>query len=130
MCLRGASAVSQMLERHPRDPMRVFLVWSAVRNQDKKGLPDGTLDRVPDPRVTQFWDRKLDLSKKIVRDVTKNPTAYELDDPIDSKTIVWDFAAVFPPGVRWEKAFPVPAYYGKPVMAVIRDVEVHVAKTQ
>jgi hypothetical protein len=110
--------------------MRVFLVWSAVRNQDKKGLPDGTLDRVPDPRVTQFWDRKLDLSKKIVRDVTKNPTAYELDDPIDSKTIVWDFAAVFPPGVRWERAFPVPAYFGKHVMAVIRDVEVHVAKTQ
>jgi hypothetical protein len=127
MCLRGASAVNQMLERHPRDPMRVFLVWSAVRKQDKKGVPAGTYAKVPDPRVTQFWDKKLDLSKRIVRDVTANPALYHLNDPVTDKTVVWDFAAVYPPGVRWEKTFPVPSYYGKPVVAVIRDVEERVS---
>src|SRR5262245_8460958 len=122
MCLRGASAVKQMLERHPRDKMRLFLVWAAVRNQDKKRLPEGTYERVPDPRVAQFWDPKLDLSKRIAKDVSKDPTPYHVEEPIDSKTVVWDFAAVYPVGVKWEKTFPVPSYYGKPVVAVIRDV--------
>jgi hypothetical protein len=111
-----------MLRRNPRDRVRVFLVWSAVRSKDKP-VPKGTYDRVRDPRVTQFWDPDLDLSKRIVRDVMRNPGAYSLDDKIEKKTIVWDFAAVYPAGVRWEEAFPPPAYYGRPVAAVIREVE-------
>jgi hypothetical protein len=42
---------------------------------------------------------------------------------MNDKAIVWDAAAVFPPSVRWESAFPKPAYAGWPVVHVIREVE-------
>jgi hypothetical protein len=123
MCLRGASAVEQVLERHPDWKVRVFVVWEAVRKQDRKGPPNGTYGRIPDLRVVQYWDPGLKLSKRIVHDMLANPSLQPKDETITDKTIAWDFAAIYPPGVRWEKEFPAPKYYGKPVVRVDRDVE-------
>jgi hypothetical protein len=35
--------------------------------------------------------------------------------------VVWDFVAIFPPGVRWNGAFPAAQFAGAPVVRVIDD---------
>ena len=123
MCLRGASAVQLLLQRHPEWKVRVFVVWEAVRKLDKKGPPAGTYDLIKDPRAAQYWDPGLKLSKRIVHDMLANPKLQPKGETITEKTIAWDFAAIYPPGVRWEREFPAPKYYGKPVVAVDRQIE-------
>ena len=59
MCLRGASAVRNILNLHPGWKLRVLMVWQRIRDQDTIGPPPGTYLLVPDPRVRQFWDRDL-----------------------------------------------------------------------
>jgi len=44
------------------------------------------------------------------------PDRYDLESELDASTIVWDTVAVFPEGVRWNQEFPVPTYYGFPVV--------------
>jgi len=123
MCLRGASAVADMLKRHPNWKLRVFVVWEAVRATDSIGPPRGTYARIPDRRVTQFWDRELTLSQRIVRDVMEAPALLADSEHVDAKTVVWDVAAVYPAGARWDRLMPKPEYYGRPVAAVAGELE-------
>jgi hypothetical protein len=60
--------------------------------------------RIPDARVTQFWDPRRSLSQAIRRG-----------------RVVWDYVAIFPAGVRWGDAFPAPQFSGAPVVRVIDD---------
>lgn len=104
MCLRGASAVQTVLDERRDRRLRVLLVWEPVIVTDL-GPPTGsTLSRVPDGRVVQFWDRKRHLSRRIT-------------GTHEEEGIVWDYVAVYPPGVRWEgESFPVPVFSASPVV--------------
>lgn len=128
MCLRGASAVQLILDRHPDWKVRVFVVWEAVRKKDKKGPPPGVYDRLKDSRVVQYWDPGLKLSKRIVHDMLANPKLQPKGETITEKTIAWDFAAVYPRGVRWGKEFPAPKLYRKPVVQFDRDIELELGE--
>jgi hypothetical protein len=87
------------------DPgVRVFVVWEPVLITDWHAPGAGALRRLPDARVTQFWDRERALSHAI-----------------RPQHLVWDWVAVFPPGVRWGDAFPHPQFAGAPVVRVIED---------
>ena len=44
------------------------------------------------------------------------PERYRLTDPLDASSIVWDTVAVFQKGALWEQEFPVPTFYGFPVV--------------
>jgi hypothetical protein len=123
MCLRGASAVSDILIRHPSWKLRVLVVWEAIRGADSIGPPPGTYLRMPDRRVRQFWDRSLVLSERIVRDARANPGLLPKDEHLNDATIVWDVAAVFPRGAHWNHEFPRPVYYGHPVAVVSIELE-------
>lgn len=88
-----------------RDPnLRVFVVWEPVLFTDWHAPGAGAVGRVPDIRVKQFWDKPRTLSRAIRPD-----------------HIVWDYVALFPPGVRWDAAFPAPQFSGAPVVRVIDD---------
>ena len=123
MCLRGASAVEDILNRHRNWKGRVFLVWEAVRAADTLGPPRGTYARVPDRRVRQFWDRNLLLSQRMVHDLMENPKLLPDSERVAEGVVLWDIAAVFPPGARWDHAMPKPDYYGRPVAAVAEEIE-------
>jgi hypothetical protein len=123
MCLRGASAVDDMLKRHSGWKLRVFVVWEAIRNADTLGPPAGTYARIPDRRVRQFWDRDLSLSQRILHDVQDNPKLLADSGAVLQGTTVWDVAAAFPPKVRWDRAMPKPDYYGRPVAEIAPDLE-------
>jgi len=91
-------------------------VWEPVIPTDVAPPTTGTLARIHDPRAIQYWDPDRALSADIVRAVLAAPDHYGMTDEFDASSIVWDTVAVFPPGSRWERDLPVPAYYGYPVV--------------
>jgi hypothetical protein len=91
--------------RDVRDPnLRVFVVWEPVLITDWHAPGAGAVGRVPDSRVTQFWDQGRALSGAMRRG-----------------RVVWDYVAIFPAGVRWGDAFPAPQFSGAPVVRAIDD---------
>jgi hypothetical protein len=91
--------------RGVRDPkVRVFVVWEPVLVTDWHAPGAGAVGRIPDARVTQFWDARRLLSQAIRRG-----------------PVVWDYVAVFPPGVRWSDGYPTARFSGAPVVRVIDD---------
>ena len=124
MCLRGASAVDDILNRHRNWKLRVLLVWAAVRGADTLGPPRGTYARIADRRVRQFWDRNLLLSQRMVRDILENPKLLpDSAEQVFRGTTIWDIAALFPPQARWDASMPKAEFYGRPVSAVAPDLE-------
>ena len=87
-----------------------------------------TLARIHDPRAVQYWDHDRALSTDIVRSVLASPDRYGLEEKLDADSIVWDTVALFPPDVRWEREFPVPTYYGFPVINSTRDLDEALAR--
>ena len=97
--------------------MAVFVVWEPVLATDW-APPNGSAQaRTGDPRVEQFWDRARSLSTAIRAAGDERVFGQRR---LKGET-VWDYVAVFPPGVRWEARFPVPAYAGAPVLDIIHE---------
>jgi len=91
--------------RDVRDPnLRVFVIWEPVLITDWHAPGTAAVERLPDTRVTQFWDSGRSLSQSIRHG-----------------RIVWDYVALFPAGVHWEAAYPPPQFSGAPVVRVIDD---------
>ena len=67
------------------------------------------LQRIPDPRVTQFWDRERLLS-------------HEMGESKTGK-MIWDYAAVFPHEAVWNGTFPQASYSGRPVVSHVLELE-------
>ena len=99
------------MDARPDLRVRVFVVWEPVIVTDIAPPTTATLARIHDRRAAQYWDRDLALSTEIVR-----------WGRLEAGTIVWDTVALFPPGVRWEREFPVPAYHGFPVVSAARGL--------
>jgi hypothetical protein len=110
------------LEARPGLAVRAFIVWEPVLATDLAPPTSKTLARVHDRRAVQYWDPDRALSTEIVRSVLADPDRYRLDDELEAGSIVWDTVAVFPPNLRWEDEFPVPSYYGFPVVNAARDL--------
>ena len=91
--------------RDVHDPnVRVFVVWEPVLVTDWHAPGAGAVGRVPDARVTQFWDPGRALS-----------------GAMRPGRVVWDYVAIFPAGVHWGAVFPAPQFSGAPVVRVIDD---------
>lgn len=119
-----------MLRRHPDSKVRVLVVWEPVQWNDRRGPSKGTYALIPDTRAAQYWDPARTLSKQIVSDVMRDRGLLPEGEHMNEDAIVWNAATVFPPGVRWDDAFPKPAYAGWPVVDVIKKVETRVAATR
>jgi len=103
--LQGASATGHLLHEIGSRDVRVFVVWEPVLATDLAAPSTAALARVPDSRVTQYWDRKRALS--------------HLMGEHDRRSVVWDYIAVFEPGTIWQDAPPKPVYSDHPVREVI-----------
>ncbi len=95
--MQGASAIQNVLRQFPTGRVRVLVVWEPVLLSDWAAPTTGMLSRIADRRAAQFWDRGRVISQKI-----------------RSSPVVWDYVAVFPPGIRWEGPFPAPEFTGYP----------------
>ncbi len=94
-----------MLNEMNNNDIRVFVVWEPVLPTDLAPPSTAALARVPDRRVTQYWDGKRALSR--------------LMGEHDRASVVWDYIAVFEPGATWQDAPPKPVFSDHPVRTVI-----------
>ncbi|MGH9434091.1 MAG: hypothetical protein ACRD3T_21390 [Terriglobia bacterium] len=86
-------------------PVRVLVVWEPVLPTDWGPPSTATLDRIPDARAIQFWDRKR-LTSHLLVERHRNG-------------ILWDYIAVYLPGGLWTQQPPKPLYSGGPVVWAI-----------
>ena len=103
--MQGASATGQLLREINSKDVRVFVIWEPVLATDFTTPSTSALARIPDLRATQYWDRNRALSRLL--------------GERNRSTVVWDYIAVYAPGVLWQDAPPKPIYFDNPVRDVI-----------
>jgi hypothetical protein len=102
--------------------LKVFVVWEKVLSSDTDAPIEETRARISDPRAAQYWDPDRLVSNQAQGVLSKDDRPMVGKPSLARGPIVWDYAAVYPPGVRWEQQFPLPAFQGAPVVKVTREL--------
>jgi hypothetical protein len=126
--VEGASALGQLLDDFAGEPLAVLVVWEPVVFTDIAPPTSAVLALIDDPRAAQYWDRDRVLSAEVLRAVRADPSAYGLDEPPAEDTIVWDVVAVFGDEPGGRDGFPVPSYFGNPVVRVVGETRAALAR--
>jgi hypothetical protein len=71
------------------------------------------LQRLKDDRARQFWDPRHELAKRLAADA--RPPQPE-QHCCQQKGVLWDMAAVYPPGEVWAGQIPAAAFFDGPVV--------------
>ena len=77
------------------------------------------LARAADPRVVQYWDKQGSLAKVWQPVLKTNPAAITGKAELVTGDVLWDMAAVFSRGARWESQLPGALFVGAPVIQTI-----------
>ena len=93
----------------------MFMVWEAVLPTDSDPPNERVLARAADRRVRQYWDPHGALSKLWQPSLLKETTPVTGKQELVSGEIVWDVAAVYPPGLRWTASIPQATCKAAPV---------------
>lgn len=110
MCLRGASAIEDLLKRNPEARLRVLVVWEPILPMDWSSPGRLVKARISDPRVTQFWDKQHLVSQELSNQLSagREPGCCRHNGAL------WDFVALYPRNQTWDKGSP--AFVGGPVV--------------
>ena len=73
------------------------------------------LGRLSDRRVRQYWDPNHTLAKRL-REDARDPQPVQ--ECCVRHGILWDLAAVYPPGFRWAERLPPAVVFNGPVVDV------------
>jgi len=85
----------------------------------------GTLARLSDKRVRQFYDRDHLFAKRLKLDAQ----APQLEPDCCTRSgILWDLMAIYPPGATWNERIPAATFFNGPVVDVIDALEKALAK--
>jgi hypothetical protein len=109
-----------VLEQHKTSNVRVFAAWQPMLPTDWSAPSRSVLGRLPDPRVRQYWDPNHLLAKQMAQDA--RPPQPEQDCCVRSD-ILWDLAAVYPPGAAWSERMPPAIVFNGPVVDIVKDIE-------
>ncbi len=123
MCVRGASALGQLLKKKPNKEAMLFVVWEPIVEADVGPPPGDVLALLDDPRTIQFWDANRLLSAQMVHDLRAHPDWLRPGDQVIDGHVVWDFVAVYDPGATWQSETPRPIYYSNPLVAGIAELQ-------
>jgi hypothetical protein len=96
-CLRGAQAVSSLLERDQRFRVQVVMIWMRGEPEDSLLEANRQASLHPDGRVSHFWDRR-DLIGEMVAELLGRPGL-----------IAWDIYLGYVAGTTWIETLPMPA---------------------
>ena len=106
----GSLCISKLLAQHREIAnLHVFVVWEPVLPTDLAAPSTTTMDRLPDMRVSQFWDPKRLLSRNMGEH--------------DCNSVIWDYVAIYMSGETWAEAPPKPLYEGSPVVRSIAGAD-------
>jgi hypothetical protein len=98
----------------------VFAVWQPMIVTDWAPPGTGVLGRMSDGRVQQYWDPDHALAKRMAADA-RAPQPPQ--DCCVKNGILWDLAAVYPRGARWEDRLPAAMVFNGPVADVADAIE-------
>lgn len=110
-----------MLANHQDRKLRVLVVWEPILATDWRPPTSGTLARLSDLRVRQFWDKNHVVSAALSGLAAHNPPQPRPDCCI-SEGFYWDDAILFPPGARWNETASS-AFWNGPVVKATPAVE-------
>lgn len=120
--MRGASALEGVLEGLPEADLRVFVVWESVLLTDISPPRSRVLGKVSDVRTEQFWDRERVLARRIAAAGEEEPEGIVGSASCSSESVIWDWIAIYPAGIRWDGAYPKATFAGSPVLDVADKV--------
>ena len=101
----------------PNAKVKVFVIWEPIIFSDLTLPTDSVLTRLADTRAAQYYDGKHLVSKALQAQMLAHGVTGQ--DYFVKDEYVWDAAAVYPPGVRWENgAGAKPDFVGAPVADV------------
>jgi hypothetical protein len=92
-----------VLGQHPGQPVRVFTVWQPMLATDLAPPITAVLRRVSDRRAQQYWDPDHLVAKQLAADA--RPPQPE-PDCCERNGVLWDLAAVYAKGARWDERMP------------------------
>jgi hypothetical protein len=105
----------------------VFAVWQPMLPTDWAAPASFVLRRLSDGRVQQYWDPNHLLAAQMKNDAREPQPV--LDCCIRSG-ILWDLAAVYPPGSIWSDRMPAATVFNGPVVDVTDAIEDAIAPGQ
>ena len=130
-CLQGASAVEQVLGENERLKLHGMIVWEPVLASDWAPPITGTLGRIYDTRVAQFYDKGLLVSALAQPELLKDPTPIVGNEDLVKGKIVWDYVAVYTRGAAWHgKDMPAPSFKAAPVVEAEKQLRAFLATLQ
>jgi hypothetical protein len=97
--------------------MRVLVIWEPILKTDFFHPSTGTLARVSDARVRQFWDPQHLVSEELHHSraaISGQPDAA----CCENRGHFWDMAVVYAPGEVWNETLPAAAAMEGPVYQV------------
>ena len=100
-----------VLDAHPRAPLRVYAVWFDAFFGDERARVDVGL--LGDPRVTHLWDDSKSAGHWYARSLTRRS---------DPDYVEWDAFFLYPPGATWAEDGARPAAWGRTIMAKREDL--------
>ena len=93
----------------------MFAVWEPMLPTDISQPTTGTLRRLSDRRVRQFYDGDHVLAAKMKADA-RSPQPVQ--DCCSQRGILWDLMAIYGPGDKWTDKLPVATFFNGPVVDV------------
>jgi len=89
----------------------VLVVWEPILASDWSRPTRPVLARIPDQRVSQFWDKDHVVAKQLDAQLaTRQPSCCRHHGTL------WDLAALYPKGTQWGSSEP--AYVDGPVVNI------------
>jgi len=104
------------LRNAPSAKVKVFVVREPIVFSDMVVPSDSVLRRITDARAAQFYDSKHLVSKALQAQMLAHGVTGQ--DYYVKDEYVWDAAAVYPAGMRWENGSAKPDFVGAPIVEV------------
>ena len=80
----------------------MYSVWVPILPADSEGWVPKAMERLPDARVTHYWD----VQDKLVEDYKPILPTKRVDS--NDYARAWDVYLLFPPGAEWKEQPPKP----------------------
>jgi hypothetical protein len=87
---------------------------------DKSAPTTGTLARLSDKRVRQFYDADHLIATRLKADARP---PQPVQDCCLQKGVLWDLMAIYPSGGQWTDQMPIATFFTGPVVDVIDGLE-------
>ena len=109
--------MEQVLGENEKLKVHGMIVWEPVLDSDWAPPITGTMGRIFDLRVAQFYDKGLLVSASAQPELLKDPVPVIGKESLVKGKIVWDYVAVYTRGTAWHgRDMPAPSFKAAPVV--------------